>query len=57
MVHSFSLMIGSSVIVLFSLVGPVYYYFLGRISLLVPGLRGLDSFFIGLLNDITSSYL
>ena len=29
--------------------GSVYYYFLGRILLLVPGLWGLDSFFLGLL--------
>ena len=36
---------------LFSLVGLVYYYyFLVRISLLVPGLLGLDSFFLGLLS-------
>ena len=57
MVHSFSLVIGLSVIFLFSFAGSVYYYFLGRISLLVPGLWGLDSFFIVLVYSLSRIFL
>ena len=57
MVYSFSFMIGLNVIVFFSLASLVYYYFLGRISIISSWFTGTRFIFSLFTHDLASSYL